>query len=137
MMSFLLVGFAAAFSLADPTVKDCGGGKTIFTVNSVSLTPSNPLPNDDVTLHLDYTVPNGALITGGDATYSVTYNFIPLSPTTEALCSNIPCPLGPGRYVNSSISKWPSGLTGSLTTTLKWTDQSANQLLCISILAKL
>lgn len=122
---------------APPTVKDCGGGKTRFVLNTVSLSPLNPSPNDAVTLHLDYTVPPGTLVTGGEAKYSATYNFIPLTPTVEPLCSNIPCPLGPGRYVNSTVSTWPSGLTGSLTTTLRWSDDAATSLLCVSIAATL
>ena len=124
-------------SVPNPVVKDCGGGKTIFFLNAASIDPPNPAPNDAVTLHLDYTVPPGTLVTGGEAKYSATYNFIPLSPTVEPLCSNIPCPLGPGRYVNNSISRWPSGLSGSLTTTLRWSDEAANPLLCINIIAKL
>ena len=120
-----------------PVVKDCGVGKTLFTVDAVSLLPSNPTPNENVTLHLEYTVPTGVLITGGEAKYTVTYNFIPLSPTVEPLCSNIPCPLGAGSYRNDSVSLWPSGLTGSVTTILTWTDDVSRPLLCISIAAKL
>lgn len=132
-----LLTLLTAVLAAPPTVKDCGGGKTRFTLNAVSITPSNPSPNDAVTLHLDYTVPPGSLVTGGQAKYSATYNFIPLTPTIEPLCSNIPCPLGPGRYLNSTVSSWPSGLTGSLTTTLRWSDEAANPLLCVSIAATL
>jgi len=122
---------------APPTVKDCGGRKTRFVLNAVSLSPVNPSPNDAVTLHLDYTVPPGTLVTEGEAKYSATYNFIPLTPTVEPLCSSIPCPLGPGRYTNSTVSTWPSGLTGSLTTTIRWSDEVATSLLCISIAATL
>jgi hypothetical protein len=132
---FLLALLAVAQSFADPTVKDCGGGKTRFSLNAVSLSPKNPAPNEAVTLHLEYTVPSGTLVTGGEAKYSATYNFIPLTPTIEPLCSNVPCPLGPGRYMNNTVSLWPSGLTGSLTTTLRWSDELANPLLCISISA--
>jgi hypothetical protein len=137
MFLLCLLSLLTAVVAAPPTVKDCGGGKTRFVLNALSLSPSNPSPNDAVTLHLDYTVPPGTLVTGGEARYSATYNFIPLTPTVEPLCSNIPCPLGPGRYLNSTVSSWPSGLTGTLTTILRWSDENAHSLLCISIAATL
>ena len=87
-------------------------------------------------LNLDYTVPPGLTVVDGDATYSVTYNFLPLSPTVEPLCQNIPCPLESGRYVNHSSSVWPTGLSGSLDTKIVWTNEMSAQLLCMSISAK-
>ena len=136
-MFLLALLIAVCESASNPVVKNCGNAKTRFVLNAASLDPPNPAPNDAVTLHLDYTVPPGPLVTGGEAKYSAVYNFIPLTPTVEPLCSNIPCPLGPGTYVNHSISRWPSGLTGSLTTTLRWSDEAANPLLCMSIVASL
>ena len=118
-----------------PIVKDCGLGKTVFTINSVSISPPNPNPNDQVTLHLDYTVPVGVTIHGGEAKYAVVYNFFPLSPTVEPLCSDIPCPLSSGTYKNSSVSTWPSGLSGSFSSTLTWVDENSQKLLCVSIAA--
>ena len=132
-----LLALVIAHSFAEPIVKDCGDGKTRFFLNSASLTPGNPNPNDAVTLHLDYTVPPGTPVTGGEAKYSATYNFIPLAPTIKPLCSTIPCPLQPGRYLNNTMSTWPSGLRGTLTTSLRWSDELANPLLCISIVAVL
>jgi hypothetical protein len=60
-------------------VRDCAPGKSIFTVNSVSLEPPTPLSGQNLTLLLDYTVPDGVVITDGTAEYDITYNYIPFT----------------------------------------------------------
>lgn len=119
-----------------PILRDCGAGKSLFTINSLSLSPVSPNPGDNVLLNLDYTVPQGLTVVDGDATYSMTYNFLPLSPTVEPLCQDIPCPLSSGRYVNQSSSVWPTGLSGTLDTKIIWANEMGTQLLCMSISAK-
>lgn len=114
-------------------VRDCAPGNSVFEVNSVSLEPPTPVSGQNLTLFLDYTVPDGVLITDGTAEYDITYNYIPFTPSTEPLCQNIPCPLGPGRYQNSSTSVWPQDLSGLLVTELKWYDPAQNLLLCVEI----
>jgi hypothetical protein len=115
------------------TVKDCGAGKSLFTIQALGLTPTNPTPGQDVTLHLEYDVPEGTLITGGTATYAVTLNFIPFQPSTEPLCQDIPCPLGAGSYKNDTVSAWPTGVSGSFTSKMTWADDVGTQLLCVQI----
>ena len=129
MISLLLSLFAV-----NPTIRDCGV-ETLFTVDSVSLTPLTPVPAENATIHLTYTVPIGYIATDGLVTYSFTYNFIPLNPVVEPLCSNIPCPLNPGTYSNTTLFQWPTGLSGSLSTTLRWTDILNVELLCLNIYA--
>lgn len=136
-MILLLLALLGITSAAPPTVKDCSSGTSVFTVNAASLVPTDPTPGQNVTLHLEYTVPPGVTVTGGQSTFAVTYNFIPLSPTVEPLCQDIPCPLGPGSYSNNTVSMWPSGLSGTVVSTLKWQDIDSKQLLCISITAKM
>jgi hypothetical protein len=130
MMSLLLGLFAVA-----PTVKNCDPG-SLFTVDSASLIPAIPLPGDQVTLNLKYTVPIGYVATEGKVKYDLTYNFIPLAPAVEPLCANIPCPLGPGTYVNNTVVDWPTGLTGTLVTKITWTDIMNVPLMCLRIDAK-
>lgn len=131
MISLLLGLFAVA-----PTVKNCDHG-SLFTVDSASLIPVIPLPGDQVTLNLKYTVPVGYVATEGKVKYDLTYNFIPLAPVVEPLCANIPCPLGAGTYVNNTVVDWPTGLTGTLITKITWTDVMNVRLLCLQIDAKL
>jgi hypothetical protein len=115
------------------TVKDCGAGNSLFTIQGLGLTPTNPSPGQDVTLHLEYDVPDGAMIIGGIAKYAITLNFIPFQPSTEPLCQDIPCPLGPGSYTNDTVSAWPSGISGSFTSKMTWADEVGTQLLCVQI----
>jgi hypothetical protein len=129
--------FSLLLLAAAPTVKDCSPANAVFKINAVSLSPAVPTPGENVTLNLEYTVPPGVTVTDGQSKYSATYNFIPLTPTVEPLCKNIPCPLGPGTYINGTISQWPSGLSGTLKTTIQWFDQDSNPLLCIAIDARL
>lgn len=132
----LLLSLLGVFAIP-PNVKDCSNGASVFTVNAVGIVPADPTPGQNVTLHLEYTVPNGVTVTDGLAKFATTYNFIPFSPTTEPLCQDVPCPLGPGSYTNNTVSMWPSGLSGTLISTLTWQDTSGKQLLCVSITAKM
>lgn len=123
-------------TLLNATVNDCAKGQSIFLLNAVDITPTNPVPGEKVSLHIDYTVPDGLVVTGGTSEYSTTYNFIPFAPTVEPLCQDIPCPLGAGRYSNISVSDWPTGLSGQLDTKMKWFDDNKNLLLCMGMHAK-
>jgi hypothetical protein len=114
-------------------VSDCGAGTSVFKVNSVDLDPVSPAPGQNMTLTLDYTVPSGTVVAGGQTEYDVTWNFIPLEPSFEPLCQDIPCPLGPGTYRNQSTSLWPDSVSGYITSQMKWMDEAGNLLLCIEI----
>jgi hypothetical protein len=124
------------FAAASAKINDCAVGKSVFSMKAVTLLPADPVPGENVTLHLEYVVPAGVTITDGTAQYDVSYNFIPFSPTIESLCYDVPCPLGPGLYMNDTISQWPTGLSGTLVTKITWFDLLKNVLLCISIQAK-
>ena len=131
-MKFLL----SLYAVLNATQKDCSSGTSLFSLNTMSLDPPNPSPGDRVAFFLDYSVPTGTTVTDGTARYEVNYNFIPLSPTIQPLCSNIPCPLGPGRYTNTTYSTWPTGLSGSIRTRMAWLDPSGTMLLCTEISGK-
>jgi hypothetical protein len=129
-----LLSFAAGLAaISAATVKDCGAGTSAFKIQALGLTPTAPSPGQDVTLHLEYDVPAGTTVTGGTTTYAVTLNFIPFQPSTEPLCQDIPCPLGPGSYKNDTTSSWPSGISGSFTSKMTWADEVGTQLLCVQI----
>jgi hypothetical protein len=133
-----LAALLLAAGASAATVQDCGGDKSLFRLNAVSLSPSSPAPGDTVQLHLDYTVPDGLVVRDGTTTYDVTFNFIPLTPTTNPLCQDIPCPLGPGTYSNTTTSQWPSGATGSFTSTMRWREAAVDAvLLCVKLAGRL
>jgi hypothetical protein len=131
-MKFLV----SLYAVLNATLKDCSSGTSVFSVNTMSLDPPNPSPGQQVAFFLDYTVPTGTTVTDGTARYELTYNFIPLSPTIQPLCSNIPCPLGPGNYKNTTWSTWPTGLSGTIISRMKWLDPSGTMLICTEISGK-
>jgi len=130
-MWFLLALLAG---LAESSIKDCAPG-SLLKLNGLAFWPDPPTKNENSTVSLDYSVPDGIKIESGKAVYSVTYNFIPFSPTTEDLCTNTKCPLLPGTYNQSSSSNFPD-LSGSVTITSKWYDSIDNLLLCYVVQVK-
>ena len=111
---------------------DCSLGKSVFKLNSVNIDPVVPIKNENFTVSLDYTVPEGLTITSGTAVYSMTYNFLPFSPSTDDLCKDTSCPIIPGPHSQSSTSIFPS-LTGTIVIKTQWFDDSNTQLLCYSL----
>lgn len=128
--------FLSLYAVLNATLKDCSSGTSVFTVNTMSLDPPNPAPGQQVGFTLDYTVPPSTVVTDGTARYEMTYNFIPLAPTIQPLCSNIPCPLESGRYLNTTYSMWPTGLSGTIMTRMKWLDTTGTMLICTEISGK-
>lgn len=114
------------------SIKDCGGGKSLFVINALGFWPDPALKNGNSTISYDYTIPPSLTVTGGTAKYTVTYNFIPLTPTTEDLCTQTTCPLVPGRYNQSTSSTFPD-LTGSVTVKTQWFDTNNALLLCTQV----
>jgi hypothetical protein len=115
------------------SINDCGGGKSMFTVNALGFWPDPAFKNANSTISYDYTVPT--TINSGTAEYSVTYNFIPLSPTIEDLCTQTKCPILPGQYNQSSSSIFPD-VSGSITIKTRWFDNAKNLLLCTFVQTK-
>jgi hypothetical protein len=80
-------------------------------------------------------------INGGTSKYSVTYNFIPLSPSTNDLCieinkSNITCPLKVGTYGIQSKGSIPDGLSGTTVIKNEWFNLENERILCLSFTIK-
>lgn len=132
LLKFLSSLFTARAAFG-ASVRDCSSPTALFKLNSVGLEPANPALGSTISLSLDYTVPEGLTVTDGTTTYAITLNFIPFQPSINPLCQDIPCPLGPGTYSNITQSMWPSGVSGSFTSKMTWTDQDTAELLCIQI----
>ena len=114
------------------TIAYCSSGTATNFVATIS--PEQPKAGDEVTTTFNYDLTKE--ITGGTATYSITYNFLPLSPTVDQLCddqagSADTCPLMVGHHTDISKQIWPSGLGGTLVTTIKWLDQDGSDVLCL------
>jgi hypothetical protein len=129
-----LLAFSALASFAcfaSAKIVDCSSASPDkFIINSLTLSADTASPGDNVSLGLLYTNPR--LVTDGTVTTSVTYNFIPLSPTVEPLCNSVPCPLDPGQHDGSSSLQIPTGISGTIVTKIVWAVANI-QVLCIQI----
>jgi hypothetical protein len=118
------------------SVADCSKGKSLFQLTSMSFSPDPTVPGQNSTLLLSMKIPEE--INNGTVTYTSTYNFIPLTPSTDDLCgTTVNCPIGEG-YLDT-LSSFPidKGLSGSLTLKVVWADLTGRQLLCVVIKTKL
>ena len=132
MVSLALV----AYALSSSGVSDCGNGNSLFQITKLTLDPpSTVMAGQNVSLGLVYNSPQ--VITNGTVKNSVTYNFIPLSPTVSNLCDSTDCPITVGQHDGSSSYPMPTGLSGSLKSQIVWYDDAGNQLLCIEMALKI
>jgi hypothetical protein len=128
----LLAALASIYAVG--SVRDCSKGTALFTITSMSLTPDPPVIGQNSTLDLSMLVPKD--VVSGTATYSVTYNFIPLAPTVEDLCANVACPIQAGTLKTVSSIPIDSSLKGSITFKIEWKDASNTELMCVSVNVK-
>jgi hypothetical protein len=129
-----LLGAAYVASLS--SVSDCSKGASQIKINSMVFQPDPPVKGENSTLILDLNVPTE--IQAGTATYSFTYNFLPLTPTVEDLCTQVPggCPIKAGPL--HLVSSYPidASLRGTIVAKIEWKDIANVQLLCVSITMK-
>ena len=130
MFSFGILLSATLAAVAHGAVVDCAASKSLFQIQSQAFTPDPPVPGENATLWIDYTVPAGLSVSAGTAKYSISYNGIPFSPTTEDLCTQVTCPLTAGTWNLSSTSVWPTGINGKVVTKIEWFDSANTLLLC-------
>ena len=110
-------------------------GKTTDIAQNIVLDIDPILPQTEYTLYLNADFSKEVL--KGTSKYTVTYNFIPLSPTVNDLCteisaSNITCPLN-NHISSQSKGSIPSGLSGTTTIKNEWfTDSTPEErILCM------
>lgn len=130
----LLLGLSL-FSIARASISDCSNGASLFKISSMSFLPDPPVLGTNSTLLLSMDVPEE--ISGGTVTYSVTYNFIPFSPTVEDLCLALTCPILVGDLDTISSIPFDPSLSGTLSFKIEWKDITNRQLLCVNIKTKL
>ena len=134
---FLLTILFAYFTLCQGTVSDCSKPGALFKLTSMSFIPDPPVKGQNSSLFLSMNVPSA--VEGGSAIYTVTYNSIPLTPTTDNLCTVAPagCPIMPGTLDTLSLIPFDGSLSGSLNFKIEWKDLAARQLMCVFIKTKL
>ncbi len=111
------------------TIKSCGTGRA--TLLGFDSQPVAPVAGDNVSLWVAYTL-SGTPVTDGTATYSISLNGIPLTPTVDPLCTQTLCPkVVDTEYNETSWSIFPSGLAGKIVSRIQWADQDAAPLWCV------
>lgn len=111
------------------SLRDCGNPNIDQAkILSMGFNPSYPLPNENTTLWIDYQLRTP--IMGGTATYSLSLNGIPFSPTIEDLCTQTACPKPIGIYNETSSSLFPEGISGKIVSKIQWTNQDNLPVLC-------
>ena len=134
-----MFAFAALALLLTPTlstVTDCSNGASLFKLTSMSFSPDPTVPGQNSTLLLTMNVPTQ--VTNGTASYASSYNFIPLTPSTDPLCYvTVDCPIQAGTLNTRSSYAMPTGLSGSLQIQITWKDLDGNLLMCARINTKL
>jgi len=114
------------------SIQDCNTS-SVFQITKLDLVPSSPTPGEPLAMTVQFNNP-GLPITDGVVTTTLSYNFIPFSPTTEALCTNTVCPLVTGFNDRSTTNPWPD-VSGTIVSTINWMLDEIN-LLCIKISVK-
>ena len=135
---YLMSLFFTVDSVTQFKVVSCGISTDLM--QSVKLSVDPILPVTDYKLFLDGDL--SANVTGGKSEYTVTYNFIPLSPTTNDLCteinsSNVTCPLYLGPFASESSGKIEQGLSGSVTIKNQWFNENNQRILCMLFTIKI
>ena len=135
-MFLRLITLFSLFKLSSSVIafkySSCGISSDIAQNIELSVTPE--LPQDKYTLYLNADVSKE--VTGGTSKYTITYNFLPLSPTINDLCteisnSNISCPLI-NHISSESQGEIPTGLSGTTIIKNEWFDLNNNRILCMN-----
>ena len=125
--------FLSLLAYASSLIKDCNVS-SIFRPTSLGLTPDPPVVGQQVRMTVLFDNP-GATVIDGTVTTSVTYNFLPLTPTVESLCDNTACPIVNGPNDRSTVSTWPD-VRGTVVTKSVWTSTDGDNLLCVQTSVK-
>lgn len=135
MFAFLPLLALIGLTTAMGSVVDCSAGKSLFQLTSMSFSPDPTVPGQNSTLLLSMKIPEE--ITNGTATYTTTYNFLPLKPTTDDLCDTVVCPIKDGYLDTRSSFPIDASLSGTMTLKIQWADLTGRKLLCVQISTKL
>ena len=130
--------FTTALTVKQFQYKSCGTSTDLAQNLYLGISPD--LPQTEYILYLGADLSQE--VNQGTSKYSVTYNFIPVSPSTEDLCteinkSNITCPLNVSHIASESKGTVPSGLSGTVVIKNEWFDVSGARILCMQFTIKI
>jgi len=136
MLRITLLILNTLFGVTQGSISDCAKGTSLFKINNLQFFPDPSTRNENTTVILDYTVPDGTIVSAGTATYEPTFNYIKYPSTVDDLCVKMGCPILPGSYSPSSSTVMPN-IAGTLSIKTTWRDDLNNILLCYTITTKL
>jgi len=116
-------------------IVDCSNGDSILKITELGLSPDPPVRGKQVDMIVKFDNPSSE-ITEGSVTTSISLNYIPFQPSTEALCSSTICPLISGLNDRSTNSVWPDSVSGIVSSKIIWKGLDGSELLCIQINSK-
>ena len=123
-----IISLFALFTGGLSAIKDCDT-TSVFRPTQLALSPDPPVPGRPVRLTLVFDN-RGPEITDGTVTTSLSVNYIPVAPSTGALCENTACPIVPGANDRSTETTFPS-VTGLIRSKVVWKGVAGQSLLCI------
>jgi hypothetical protein len=129
----VLLSSYLASTATQATVRNCGSSAALYKITELRLEPSAPAPGQEVALTLSFDAPGGVVITDGTSTYEASFNFIPLTPVVKPLCGDVACPIEPGGHTNTTVTEWPSGVTGTFKSKMRWVTGGGAELLCVEL----
>jgi hypothetical protein len=115
------------------SVRNCGSAAALYKITELRLEPAAPAPGQEVSLTLSFDAPEGLIVIDGTSTYEATFNFIPLTPVVKPLCGDVACPIEPGAHTNTTAAEWPSGVTGTFKSKMRWKTGGGAELLCVEL----
>ena len=135
LIQLLALGLTAVSS----SMTDCSKGLSLFKVDALGFWPDPAVKGENSSVSFAFNVPDReGGFTGGTSKTSITYNFIPVSQTTQDLCIDTACPIIPGPHNQTASSIFPSDSpSGSITIKFEWFDQSNALLLCAVVKSKI
>jgi hypothetical protein len=132
LLSVLCAVVVAACNVTLTDITDCAPTTSLFKIEMQEFGPIPPVPNQNVTLTIQYVVPPTVTVASGISVDAVSLNGIPVSSQTSDLCTVVPCPQTEGPHSASNSFVWPTGIaSGSkILYTSRWYDSSQTLLLC-------
>ena len=131
MFAFLPLLALIGLTPVTASVADCSKGTSLFHLMSMSFSPDPTVPGQNSTLLLSMKIPEE--IYNGTATYTSTYNYLPLKPTVDDLCTTVQCPIADGYLDTRSSFPIDKSLSGIMTLKIQWADLTGRQLLCVLV----
>jgi hypothetical protein len=118
-----------ASRIASSTMKDCSKEPRIGHITNLIMDPPAPVAGQFAIVKLDYTLDKDVI--GGKAKYEAFFNGFPLPPTTDDLCTDLPCPLLTGPIHYEEVVQMGDATThGTLDAKVTWTDQDDETIVC-------